>query len=375
MLCTADWTILNPSTGLTIDVGIAFPKDGDVAYIAGDSNAGPQILKTTDGGVSFAPCNITNVGLDVFLLDIAASGTSIVVSSIAGELFSVDGGNTFHQSIGGGSSQSVRHLGISTDDGHKYGCAGTYRGKAGVAITVNSGRTFSIHPAGAGLYASARYGAFPTDSVWYIAAGDWPTDSEVPAHRRTKYLNKDGSLRSPPRPDTPSSPAPPIPVGYQAQLAKTEDGGVTFTSVFAQNNTYYFNGIDCALDNAAICCAVAERAEEYPTGKAVIVCTQDGGKSWNETFVAMNTQTAHYSLMELRYSSATDVWAVGAIISATGANGWFVHSTDGGRTWLADPNLLHNYYAFGVDMLSTTEGFASVGNIAKQVSGLAKFSA
>jgi hypothetical protein len=55
MLCTADWTILNPSTGLTIDVGIAFPKDGDVAYIAGDSNAGHalHILSNTYSRIAY----------------------------------------------------------------------------------------------------------------------------------------------------------------------------------------------------------------------------------------------------------------------------------------------------------------------------------
>jgi hypothetical protein len=39
----------------------------------------------------------------------------------------------------------------------------------GVAISVNSGKTFTSYDAG--LYTNARYGAFPSDDVWYVAAG------------------------------------------------------------------------------------------------------------------------------------------------------------------------------------------------------------
>ena len=42
-------------------------------------------------------------------------------------------GTTFHQSIGGGLSQSVRYLGKNGDGGHKFGCAGTYRGQQGAS--------------------------------------------------------------------------------------------------------------------------------------------------------------------------------------------------------------------------------------------------
>jgi hypothetical protein len=41
--------------------------------------------------------------------------------------------------------------------------------RAGVGISVDGGKTFKAYPAG--LTADARYGAFPSDSVWYVAAG------------------------------------------------------------------------------------------------------------------------------------------------------------------------------------------------------------
>ena len=46
--------------------------------------------------------------------------------------------------------------------------------------------------------------------------------------------------------------------GYTAQITKSIDGGKTFTSVFAENNTFYFNGIDCSTTNPNHCCAVGE---------------------------------------------------------------------------------------------------------------------
>ena len=57
--------------GWWCDPGVAFSSDS-VGYICGGSNGvGPQILKTTDGGMSWNPLNV-NFGLDVLLLDLDA---------------------------------------------------------------------------------------------------------------------------------------------------------------------------------------------------------------------------------------------------------------------------------------------------------------
>ena len=46
-----------------------------VGYTAGTFNgAGPAILKSTDGGVTFSPCNVTSFGADLLLLDVDAAG-------------------------------------------------------------------------------------------------------------------------------------------------------------------------------------------------------------------------------------------------------------------------------------------------------------
>lgn len=123
------------------------------------------------------------------------SAQTIVVSSIFGELYSTNGGASFSQSLGGGTSQSVRYLGVNGDGGLKFGVTGQY-GNAqgiycagfrfstslmlynscyvGVGISTDGGALFKTY--NAGITCDARYGAFPSDTQWYVAAGDWPNN-------------------------------------------------------------------------------------------------------------------------------------------------------------------------------------------------------
>ena len=74
----------------------------------------------------------------------------------------------------------------------------------------------------AGLFTSARYGAFPTETTWYVAAGDWPSamtsvDLKNARHfryRRTQFLNPNGTLNIVDDPKAAND------TGYQAQIAK-----------------------------------------------------------------------------------------------------------------------------------------------------------
>jgi len=366
----ADWRVINNNV-LTTDLGIAFLNEF-VGYTAGDANGvGPAILKTTNGALSFEKCNAT-FGPDVLLLDLDAAGESIVVSSVFGELYSANGGKYFQRSTGGGTSQSVRYLGVNGDGGHKYGTTGQFGKKQGVAISTNSGRTFKSYDAK--LSTRARYGAFPTDTTWYVAAGEWPDNGQATTgtarhfrQRRSEYLNNDGTLNL----NTPATPRA-NEAGYVAQITKTTDGGNTWSTVFFENNTFYFNAIDCAPGDVNNCCAVGESDGTDAAGGR-IHCTTDGGKTWNRTFWSPNTDKVHYSLLELRYSSATDIWAVGGQLTQIEPSAWFVHSVDGGKTWQPDSTLLKGYYALGVTMVSPTVGYAAVDNLVTQIAGIAKY--
>jgi hypothetical protein len=59
----------------------------------------------------------------------------------------------------------VRYFGKDGNGGEKFGCAGTYFGKQGSAITTDGGQFF-VRANDAGLFTFARYGAYPSDDVF-----------------------------------------------------------------------------------------------------------------------------------------------------------------------------------------------------------------
>eukprot|EP00053_Salpingoeca_punica_P024749 m.14551 g.14551 ORF g.14551 m.14551 type:complete len:385 (+) comp7155_c0_seq2:65-1219(+) len=369
-VCAAPtWHIVNGSLATDI-VGVAFTSATE-GFVSGDANGvGPLILKTTNGGVDWDDCQ-ANFGPDLLLLDVDAAVESIVVSSVFGELYSVDDGASFNPSKGGGQSQNVRYLGTNGDGGKKFGCAGTYKfGKVqGVAVSQDGGKTFVAF--NASLFTLARYAAFPTDTTWYVAAGEWPsTDRVKEPLRKSFFHDARGKLR---RYQPNYKPQPVGDAGWLAQISKTTDGGKTWKTVFANNGSFYFNGIDCAPNDPNHCCAVGE-SSGISAGGARIHCTTDGGKTWNRTFFMPETQKEHYSLMELRYVDANTIWAVGGEMTAIEPSAWFLLSTDGGQTWAQGSKPLPGYMAFSLSMVNGNLGFASVDNLITQTAGVAKFS-
>lgn len=441
-----------------------------------------------------------NFGLDVLLLDASAAKSTIIVTSIFGELYSIDGGQKWGRSIGGGLSQSVRDIGgVGLGDGRNFGIAGQHAGKQGVAITHNGGITFKQFPADA-LKTSARYAAYPTATAWYIAAGDFPTAPPSPpmrsASNRSVYRKFDaqdsngrwsfdamshelaqspltatgdispqtgdygappcaageeevrisgltgsycapscstsspcpaapagvtakpqcvvdkppsktptlcalvcvpgtgllgdggcpagatcepiqgtgvcmfGAGPTPPGPSPPGPPAPPGPTGsYQAQIVKTTDGGATWKSQFYMNNSFYFNGIDCAPGDENTCCAVGEASAIG----IFVYCTKDG-ETWANTYTKRRDSKGAYNMMEIEFVSATEAWACG------GSHGFFtlplfLHTTDGGSTWteVAGNGDLRGNFCVGLDMLNAKLGYAAVVDTLTQTASVAKY--
>lgn len=69
--------------------------------------------------------------------------------------------------------------------------------------------------------------------------------------------------------------------GYAAEIAKTTDGGRTWTTQFSNNGSFYFNEIDCF--GTELCCAAGESAGSATPGVR-IYCTSDGGSSWTKNY-------------------------------------------------------------------------------------------
>ena len=228
-------------------------------------------------------------------------------------------------------SQSVEPIGQAG-----FGVAGQFAvGRTdtnGVSVTLD-GTTWTQSDIGTDsvLY-PARYGSFPSESTWFVSAGTWPMDASAGLGRRLtarisvpeenqpmlyKYQSKNlrDNLRS-------FKKASADPTGYTGAIAKTTDGGKTWSSVFTTDQ-FYFNQINCHCEKH--CIAVGENDD---TGYAVY--TEDGGATWSTVF----TGPPGLSLVATRMISGKEAWISGGLQQRGGVlTGYYYHTTDAGANW------------------------------------------
>jgi len=377
------WFAVAAPAGVTVAVGIGFANP-NVGYFAGGANgAGTEILKTEDGGESWNVIPGIKFGLDILLLGAEAAKNTVVVTSIFGELYSINGGKNWSKSIGGGLSQSVRYIGeIGKGNGLQFGIVGVHGGKQGCALTNNAGITFKSYPAEPTLFTAARYGVYPDSNNWLIGAGTFPAAPPSPPTQARlkggyrKYLHQDDDGKWLPvktiLANSLAAEKAPVPTGWSAQIVKTSDAGKTWTSEFEANNTFYFNEIDCAPGNNKHCCAVAE-----DSNNAYVYCSTDGGP-WTAAWTGTGTPGKKvYTMMGLEFVTSTEAWACGGTIGVP-VRPVFLHSLDGGKTWAeeaANNDLLGNI-CLALDMLggSADVGYAAMDNVGRQQASVAKYS-
>lgn len=355
----ASWSKPANALGSAV-VGVGAGSDTVAFAAAGDNGVGAEVLVTKDGGKSYARAE---TGTSVLFLDASASSaTNAVVNGLFGAQYTVDG-NAFKGSVGGGGQgQSVESFGTSS-----FGIAGGFGGKGGggVAVSTNGGKSFQSFSAGAALDENhpARYAAYPSGTTWYVSAGAWPTNNQDKVgsdehSELVKHLNERVQLRQR-RSDgglfyrylelselgTPNNITQ-----YTSAIAKTTDGGKTFTKVFEKDGSFYFNGIHCHSEEH--CIAVAEGHNVANPG-AYIFVTRDAGKTWNSTHFDAG---AGSTLMGARMVSDTEGWAVGGKGSGLSFSAHFWHTMDGGSTWKNEP--LDGFIGMGVDCFDATHCFA-----------------
>jgi len=296
---------------------------------------------------------------------VGATGTSAVAAGMFTVEYSTDDGATFKHSLGGaGPVQSTE--GFKSGD-NSFGITGSTAFFNGVATSTDGGAIFTSH---GNIWNStsnmfARYGAFPTADTWYVSGGNWPhtnptsddDNDDMSAARRTYHdINQNLRVHSDSRmeyrrvPTTQKVDA--NATGWMAVLAKTTDGGKTFTTVFEEANTFYFNGIDC-IDEMH-CVVVGESNLESSVPGVRVYMTADGGKTWQRKLFMSG---GHYSLMAARMISLTEAWVAGGELE-NGFNGMFLHTTDGGSTWT--DYRLPGTYALSMSFPDAKHGFATV---------------
>lgn len=153
----------------------------------------------------------------------------------------------------GGTSQSANIFGEMKD---KFALVGSFIPSGskppveytyGVLSSVDSGATWTLSATTPLPY--ARYGAFPSDNIWYVSGGTWGADPQAqrtegsfPLSSRFQIVN--GTIVEMPLRPHPKRTNADTPTGWFGYIAKTTDGGKSWSQVFSSdfnNDYYYFN--------------------------------------------------------------------------------------------------------------------------------------
>lgn len=198
---------------------------------------------------------------------------------------------------------------------------------------------------------SARYGAFPSKITWYVTGGAWPASESLSDSRVKKVtqkitvdLNKEQVYYKSTAKNLRENVSE---TGYTGAIAKTTDGGKTWSKVYTTND-FYFNQISCASEN--VCVGVGENGSE-----AYAVLTKDGGATWETAFTVGNAM----SLVGAHMISEDEAWISGGTQIKRDLVGYYYHTTDGGKTWEESTGT---GYAFDVYFNSEGTGYSATLN-------------
>jgi hypothetical protein len=360
---------------------------------ADENGVGTTVLRSENGGDTWKPTKEEPFAL--LLLDIAANKENVAVVGALSMMYSVNGAVDFNESIAPfGASQCIRKVGPK-DAPIGFGAVGDwglFTTDNGVALSLDEGKTFTAENITT-IFADSRYGAFPSDTVFYVAAGDWPGEGadddpcddppcgtplkRSPFKRRgelvdpshyvqkvapgSRFLESRGSrmhllqgpgaelgvagsdfqwaMVKPEARRAANSNLGNATTDWEAQIAKSEDGGKTWKTVFSKVGAYYLNDIECT--SVTTCCVVAETGDAVngtEGGGAYVLCTTDGGAHWKEEHINTDTDA---SIIGIGAISENEFWAVGGHLGVvTIQYAQFYHTLDAGLTWTRqdDPN-------------------------------------
>ena len=266
---------------------MSFSTELEGIIIGGQDGVGAQIWATTDGGRTTTPAALDAEAPALLLLDGDALRDDSVASGVFAAWSSQDSAQVYRPAEGPGSigpAQSVD--GFIQGGDAVFVITGDTILFNGISISRDGGRTFA---AGIEVFEDrqtefnigARYGAFPTESAWYVSGGRFPTTSSRGSGGGTDdkeeeeeeeegqefhiseniHLRKHGdgsnsttknngngssSLRFTPQHEGAQEAAADPTNPYTAGIAKSEDGGATWRTIFESvDEGYYFNQISC----------------------------------------------------------------------------------------------------------------------------------
>jgi hypothetical protein len=294
---------------------------------------------------------------------------------------------------------------------------GLFSESNGVEVSFDAGISYSTINVSS-LTADSRYGAFPDDKTWFIAAGDWPgegadddpTDNPPSASRAARFARAGDAVHpehyvnaveagstlvkmQSARVHLVKSPSGAVhwawvkkeafaaavtgtpglsnsSTSWDAQVARTTDGGKTWSVVYSKlNGQFYFNGIECTSTQQ--CCVVGETGDSSTaSGGTYIWCTADGGDTWTESLLDNDPDS---SLTDIAALGPQEYWAVGGEFAWYGiANPHFYHTLDGGASWtLTNGTNMSTQYAIAVDCVPGAACWANLLDVLTQESSIA----
>lgn len=325
------------------------------------NGAGASVLESNNRGKTWT--NKYEGGL--MYMASAASGRYGIAVDMLDIITTRNNGSTFFT-----AGQDDPMVGCQSADavGSTFVGAGSTLGNLnGVAVSTNGGANFTFHNI-TELTTFARYVATPTEQVFYVSAGEWPESGDDDAglmglqagdvlmqrlSARTSLVAKDGDKSQPRVRYHPAGASGGNGNGWAAQIVKTTDGGSTWTSVFSDTGSFYFNDISCS--SADHCCAVGE-SDAGPEPGVRVHCTSDGGKSWNRPLFF---EEASMSLMAISGVPGQPgaLWLGGGNLTETDFTGYYWYTSDGGKTFMNQ--TVSDAYANSITMLGPDSGFAT----------------
>jgi len=284
------------------------------------------------------------------LMDAAVSSSGVAVAVSMYTVFvSTDAGATFSTAVGvAGISQNANVFGTES-----IGLVGSWvnpdkqvpTGVSGVASSTDRGATWTLSAEIPGGY--VRYGAFPTDTTWYVSSGMWGSSDSLKGHKsaRVQWIPESNSLDIVERSEKAPQKLADGTSGWWGAVSKTTDGGKTWNQVFLtdlENDYFYFNGISCPSENH---CVVVGEGDDMVNGGYLNVAytTFDGGVTWDRTLTA-----ADVSMMSVDFLTEDEGWVAGTKKSGRNLIAQFYHTVDGGKSFTLEETL-SNCFAIDLD--------------------------
>ena len=289
----------------------------------GVNGVGGVVVYTLDGGQTFNGTKLPSaLGLS---MGIASDGDDIFTVGFPSSAYSHDRGATVSETPPSPTTNPLLSQAAASDSGAFYVTGMLLGGRNGVSRSTDGGETFESFVIDKDSISTiARYGSFVGDT-WYVTGGTWPADEDVNKDKSERMLTKRFTAEGHYKPQMKRGDGDDDGADstFVAEIAKSTDGGKTWSNVFEDVGNFYFNGIDC-LDSMT-CVAVGESDADSPDPGSRVWSTTDGGQTWVENFKTSDPQE---SLFTAKFVSKDEIWAVGGNVSNRQFLGRVWSSTD-----------------------------------------------